>query len=556
MSSCNLNCSEGPRPWSPDNDITGPGVITNYIASAGIAIFTILVYYFSVYEPDRDPFGKEKTHPEDRPFRANAIDQMVTRKTRDWSRGSISERFKIKLENYFVKYIVALGDLQLITGFSILIGGSVQLDCGLTVYEWQVIVDLAWFSCLTHLSCLMVLRSYLYVHTFARIWRLAAMGILATLLVFGLLPTANYVDLLYSRSPDYAKCYLAIRPSSDLALWSMNLSVLIIIIGFFSRVVKLHKALSVTLWGGLRTRMSVQARSMLRVVYNWCSTSGPVQGLRFSLVYRPLFAVFLVARFGLDVWSSMFAEVLWLFIAFIWGILRLMAALNDTPKEQDLWTMPTSHQRGDWTFGQVVSLVLLAAPFINLLEYLDQNPVTYPSTSPPRDAIELIGPMSCTTDPSPPPSIETTLDPEDPDGNWSNQSSTLGMAIIYGLISMINVTMELYLFFLNSSLIEVFISLEWGIKVVLVFTGVYGIVLFSLLIQSEVSEKKQWTRGCLQFLNLAFYVLSFNFTDPSPLDRSYLVVNYMQLFALSFYGLLAVLFWWAPGNGKVIRSHR
>lgn len=204
-----------------------------------------------------------------------------------------------------------MGDLQLVTGFSILVSGAVQLSCGLTVYEWQIAVYLAWFSCLTHLSCLMVLRSYLYVHTFGRTWRLVAMGVLAILLIVGLLPTANYGDLYNSRprSSDYAKCYLKIRSSPGIALYSMILSVLTIAIGFISRVMKLHKMLSVTLWGGLRIRASLRARAILHGLYKWCTAGGPMQGLRFSLVYRPLFAVFLVARFTLDAWVSMFVEV-------------------------------------------------------------------------------------------------------------------------------------------------------------------------------------------------------------------------------------------------------
>lgn len=290
-----------------------------------------MIYYFSIYEPTQDPFGKKERALEDPPFHANAIDQIVIHNVRSWFPKAKSRRFKSQFESYISKvvsghssakdfldlkltakshqFIVALGDFQLITGFSILIGGSIQLDCGLTVYEWQVIVNLAWFSSLTHLSCLMVLRSYLYAHTFGRTWRLISMGILATLLSVGLLPTANYVDLLHSRSPDYAKCFLAIHPASDLALWSMILSVLIIVLGFLSRVVKLHKALSLTVLGNLRVRVSARSRNMLHAVYNWCVSSGPMQEFRIALIYRPLFALFLVIRFSLDAWSSMFVEV-------------------------------------------------------------------------------------------------------------------------------------------------------------------------------------------------------------------------------------------------------
>lgn len=155
----------------------------------------------------------------------------------------------------------------------------------------------------------MALRNYLHTHTFGRTWRLVAMGILASMLIVGLLPTANYIDLLHSISSEYAMCHLAIRPSSGIALWSMVLPILVIALSFVSRVIKLHKTLSVELWGKLRTRASVNARSILLVVYNRCSTRGLKQRLSFFLVYRPLFAAFFVARLVFAAWSSMFVEV-------------------------------------------------------------------------------------------------------------------------------------------------------------------------------------------------------------------------------------------------------
>ena len=84
-----------------------------------------------------------------------------------------------------------MSDLQIVTGFAILLSGFAQLQCGLVAFEWRAIIDLAWFSCLTHLSCLTMLRGYLYAHTFERLWRLFAMGSLVTLLAVGLLFTAN-----------------------------------------------------------------------------------------------------------------------------------------------------------------------------------------------------------------------------------------------------------------------------------------------------------------------------------------------------------------------------
>lgn len=84
-----------------------------------------------------------------------------------------------------------MSDLQIVTGLSILTIGLVQLESGLAAYQWLFIVELAWISCLTHLSCLTLLRNHLSRHTSERLWRLIAIGTLTTLVTYGLLSTAN-----------------------------------------------------------------------------------------------------------------------------------------------------------------------------------------------------------------------------------------------------------------------------------------------------------------------------------------------------------------------------
>lgn len=178
--------------------------------------------------------------------------------------------------------------------------------------------------------------------------------------------------------------------------------------------------------------------------------------------------------------------------------------------------------------------------------FFKTDPSTCPQSSLAREGSEFLEPMRRANDPNPPPSIETILDAEDPDGKWSNQSKTLGMVIIYALVSVINIVTELFFQSFDRSLIEVLANLYWVIKVILVLTGIYGIVLFSLLIQSEVSGKRPRIQGCLQFLNLAFYVISFNcelFFYASYTSKSQPWLYYMQLFALGFYALVAVVFY-------------
>ena len=63
--------------------------------------------------------------------------------------------------------VLSFSDQQVLTGLAILISGYVQLGFrGLAVYHWQIVVDLAFFSSVTHL----------------RLIRLICMGVIATML--------------------------------------------------------------------------------------------------------------------------------------------------------------------------------------------------------------------------------------------------------------------------------------------------------------------------------------------------------------------------------------
>ena len=217
-----------------------------------------------------------------------------------------------------------MSDLQILTGISILISGYIQLPCGLSCYHWQLLIYLAWFSSLTHLACLTFLRNYLYIHQGERVWRLVLMGILVVMLLVAMVPTGNYNwgswsdgynpdspdETIPPQPTDYAICYFTRSQDADVITFaSMVISVLLIAIGFLSRVVRLHKRLSVDLVGNVRRSISESLRKKLQTVYSWCDVENSPNSLKRLLVYRPLLAVFLSLRVVLDAWSSMFLEV-------------------------------------------------------------------------------------------------------------------------------------------------------------------------------------------------------------------------------------------------------
>ena len=227
-----------------------------------------------------------------------------------------------------------MGDLQILTGLSILISGYAQMSKDLSSYHWMVIVDLAWFSSLTHLACLTVLRNFFYNHPLQRTGRLFFMGVLAILMIVGLSWTGNYtwVSFNYSiNSSHFQKYPLSLQytdnvmavtypatcrsfpgPVGETTNWSylsMLLSIVLIALGFLGRIVKLYRILSIGLCARLRFWARFPVQNCLRWGFSRCCLNKSPRSLRRTLVYRPLLAIFVTVELGLDWWSSFLLEV-------------------------------------------------------------------------------------------------------------------------------------------------------------------------------------------------------------------------------------------------------
>jgi hypothetical protein len=205
-----------------------------------------------------------------------------------------------------------MSDIQILTGFSMLIAGYVQLPCGLSAYHWQTLVYLTWFASLTHLSCLTLLRSYLYENPGQRLWRWIAMGVIVIMLVAAIVPTGNFdwvpaeVTRGFQPNPppsSYAICFYyqkGFELSSSYI--SMIFSTIFLLGGFLTRVVRIHKCLSIDVALQLRSWWSKFGMKYLRRVYDWSDVQSSPRSLKRLLVYRPLLTVFLVLRICLDVY--------------------------------------------------------------------------------------------------------------------------------------------------------------------------------------------------------------------------------------------------------------
>ncbi|WQF80709.1 hypothetical protein CDEST_05723 [Colletotrichum destructivum] len=189
------DCRRFPGPLEPYGDIAGLGVVIGFVASAWLTVLILVAYYVFAFDPLADPFeGTGKQNNQNKPpYTPNPMDLLLASYTKYLRRRQNHEGYSI--ENVFHKCMLSLADAQLITGISILVSGfwSLKHGPGLSAYHWKMVVSLAWFSSVTHLSALTFLRSYLAKHPAGRLWRLGLMLILLVLLSVAFIPTGHFV---------------------------------------------------------------------------------------------------------------------------------------------------------------------------------------------------------------------------------------------------------------------------------------------------------------------------------------------------------------------------
>ena len=88
--------------------------------------------------------------------------------------------------------ILGMCDLQFVTGFGILISGVIDLPKGISAYHFFLVTHLAWFSNLTHLCGLTVLRKYFHTRPIEKFIRIICMVILADMLLVAIGPTLYF----------------------------------------------------------------------------------------------------------------------------------------------------------------------------------------------------------------------------------------------------------------------------------------------------------------------------------------------------------------------------
>lgn len=112
---------------------------------------------------------------------------------------SLSKDNRIEAVRHF---FLALSDQILATGLAILVAGTAN-RCQLSLFEFNIVVSLGWFSVTTHLATLILLREYFLHNRIVRNLRIIAMLASIGLLAYGLVITG----FMFERNLDSTTCF-------------------------------------------------------------------------------------------------------------------------------------------------------------------------------------------------------------------------------------------------------------------------------------------------------------------------------------------------------------
>ncbi|KAE9379656.1 hypothetical protein N431DRAFT_526962 [Stipitochalara longipes BDJ] len=283
------------------------------------------------------------------------------------------------------RFILALSDQQLITGFAILVAGILK-SCTITWWEFQVVVSLAWFSSTTHLSTLVVLWGYLQDHPTVRNWRVGGMLVILGLLFFGVLTKVALLEeyqitgqmecVFMSMSaglrddPGYTVpivlVFLFFAYANQLVkLFSENRqnTTFKVLDGYITReCIRLFTGTSRKAWRDKYSKViELQAKNRLSINRRKWKTQMEKRTLRQQKRYKAqvmcLSAMSLLATASNLYLESFVWQIVWLIFGLSYGIAQLVnVRWQNSP--------PLAPGVGRMDFGQIVPLLLLVLPVL------------------------------------------------------------------------------------------------------------------------------------------------------------------------------------------------
>lgn len=281
-------------------------VLIGFVATAYLTLFLVIIQFLL----DRTPGSS-----------LNPVDHGIITVVQTKLRFNTSKDWGPVLQHG----VLIFSDQQLVTGIAILSGGFSQLKSGIAMCYWQIIVELAWFSSITHLTTLIILRQYFRKSPVVRWWRVVLMLTLAVIQVAALVPMGHgYWPFLLARQTGTPA--ICLFPGSS---WNRNpvwesqyvywkvlpfdfvISLVYLIISYTTRIIKLSQRSSTITRRWLRTFPENKLKAALEVFHNQSQTRRPK--IFWVVLYRSTLISFTFFLAMADVYESVFWEVCLIF---------------------------------------------------------------------------------------------------------------------------------------------------------------------------------------------------------------------------------------------------
>lgn len=341
-----------------------------------------------------------------------------------------------RIERALVQTMKALSDQQIVTGIAILAAAIGRVN-SFSAYHWKVIVSLGWLSSNVHILTLSTLRPLLAQNRGIMIWRLFGMLVLLVLVLIVLLPTrtlafgSNWAVMRQVEAaslstpqvviiglglvlPGTASCFWhraswqteRYDRSFDL-FWAGSVAFLLLAYAWKFGQLLLKGAPNL-----LASCVQRPCRMFLCVLHRSAGRMIQCPSVSHKLQYWSILIPYLLIRAFWDLAESFVATIAILSVSLTWGLMRLW--------ETTRWPVRQLFKENEWTFGQLVAVILCVLPIFLLFEQL-----WGPWPAKQKSAVS-------SSAPDPPaihgaPLLSTVLAREDPNelllGRWTSETA-------------------------------------------------------------------------------------------------------------------------------------
>ncbi|MCJ1388477.1 hypothetical protein MMC18_001324 [Xylographa bjoerkii] len=363
-----INCTSSDDAGEIDPDVAGYGVMAAFIFT-GIA--TLVIIYAGYIT---DSLDNAQLNAIDLKAR-NVLRRLLFLKPLPQEQDSNIEKAREVRSEALLRFILTFSDQQLVTGLAVLIA-SFAKRCSITGTNFQIATALAWFSSVTHLATLSVLRRYFVDRP--RILYIRLIGMVA---VLGLLLSAELIPAAVSWALDQPlQCALSLN--TGLYFFSSSVSSLVsdpitgawlflyLGIAYGNRSISLiceDPQLTALEWVlrkvrkgfGVPNTASYQERAKMTLL----SIHGPVKR---SLSTRVRDSFSIMGFFFNELLNSFLWQLMFTTFAVTYGFLEVV--IDRWPQNFYGGLLSPTDPADLFGFGQIVPLLLLFLPVLSAIE--------------------------------------------------------------------------------------------------------------------------------------------------------------------------------------------